>query len=136
MRPDRPRALPSAAWAPAPGRGAAVGTGVGVGDKPPPPMTASDWRPVVSNTLRGFFSLCLPPWDIAVPEFSLHQNGDRRWVGMPGRAQIDANGQHRIDPQTGKRAYTPVLVIRDREKRERFQRAALAAVDQLLEGGP
>ena len=67
-------------------------------------ITASDWRPIGRNTLRGFCDLRLQPSGIMLHECSLHEKGGKRWIGLPaGKAE-----------------------------RERFQAAALAAVDRLL----
>jgi hypothetical protein len=102
--------------------------------KPSRLMVATDWRPVEKGTLRGFFSLRLPS-GIRLRDCALHSQGDSRWIGLPGKPQIDAEGRHRIDPATGKKAYTPTVEI-SRERREAFQAQALAAVDVMLEGEP
>jgi hypothetical protein len=96
-------------------------------------MIASDWRAVAKDTLCGFFTLLLPS-GLTIRECALHKKDGARWVALPARAQIDPDGKHRTDPATGKRAYTPILAIPDRERRERFQRLALAAIDQMLGG--
>jgi hypothetical protein len=96
-------------------------------------ITASEWRPLERNTLKGFLTLALPS-GLTLRECSLHEKHGRRWVGLPSRPQIDAMGRHRSDP-AGKRLYLPIVEIPDRGQRERFQRAALAAVDRLLEKG-
>lgn len=85
------------------------------------------------NTLLGFLSLKLPS-GLVLNECSLHQKGDSRWIGLPSKAQIDAGGRHRTDPTTGKKLYLPVVELAGKEIRERFQAAALAAVDRLLAG--
>jgi hypothetical protein len=95
-------------------------------------FVARDWRPVERNTLRGFVTLVLPN-SMGVRECSYHVQGDRRWIGLPGRPQLDPDGRHRVDPNTGKKAYVPVVEIYEKAARERFQRAALAAIDRLFE---
>jgi hypothetical protein len=87
----------------------------------------------VSNTLRGFVVLQLAPSGIVLHGCSYHEQGDRRWIGL--KPQIDAEGSVRSDPETGKTLYVPVVEIVGREARERFQTAALAAVDRLLGTG-
>ena len=93
-------------------------------------MRASDWRPHQSGTLKGFFNLQLPS-GLVLNGLTLHQNGERRWVGLPGKPQLE-DGRHRLDPKTGKPAWQPVVEIPAREVRDRFQEAALAAIDRLL----
>lgn len=92
---------------------------------------ASDWRKVSRNSLQGFFSLTLPS-GVTLRECSLHERNGKRWVGLPARPQTNKDGSRRIDPKTGKSAWSPLVEIRDRAIRERFQTAALAAVDRLL----
>jgi hypothetical protein len=108
---------------------------VGFGGKPQPRITATDYREVRRNTLRGFCSLQLPS-GLVLHECTYHEQGERRWIGLPGRPQLDQDGKHRIDPATGKKAYTPVVEVRGKPARERFQSEALAAVDRLLGGAP
>jgi hypothetical protein len=97
-----------------------------------PAIVATDWRSVERNTLKGFFTLLLPS-GLVLRDCSLHESGVKRWIGLPGRPQIDQHGRHRIDPATGKQLYLLIVEIPDRHQRERFQRAALAAVDRLLD---
>jgi len=101
----------------------------------PTTMTASDWVPHERNTLRGFLKLALQS-GLVLNDCTLHVSGDSRWVGLPSRPQIDPDGKHRVDPATGKKAYTPVVEVVGKEPRERFQAAALAAVDRMLGGAP
>jgi hypothetical protein len=55
---------------------------------------------------------------------------------LPGKPLLDQDGRHRVD-SAGKKHYVPVVEIPNRAIRERFQAAALAAVDRLLaKGGP
>jgi hypothetical protein len=62
---------------------------------------------------------------------SLHESGNRRWIGLPSKPQLDKDGRHRVD-ERGKRLYSPCIEIPDRKTEERFQAAALVAVDRLL----
>ena len=96
-------------------------------------VIASDFRVVEKNTLRGFFTLALPS-GLVVHDCSVHEKGGKRWVGLPARPQLDGEGQARRDP-AGKILYTPVVELAGREQRERFQAAALAAVDELIGKG-
>jgi hypothetical protein len=95
-------------------------------------IVATGWVARQSKTLLGFFTLRLPS-GIVLHDCSLHESGDRRWVGLPNKPQIDQDGQHRVD-ERGKRLYSPCVEIPDRATRDRFQALALAAVDRLLAG--
>lgn len=87
------------------------------------------------NTLRGFVDLALSPSGLVLRECSLHEKDGKRWIGLPSKPQIDSEGRHRKDATTGRPLYSPVVEIAGKEERERFQRAALAAVDKLLGRG-
>jgi hypothetical protein len=98
-------------------------------------IVASDWRPMERNTLQGFMTLTLSPSGLVLRECSLHVKGEKRWVGLPSKPQLDAEGKHRIDQATGNKLYTPITEFTGTEARRKFQAAALAAVDKLLGKG-
>jgi hypothetical protein len=99
-------------------------------------IATKDFQARVSNTLRGFVVLQLAPSGIVLHGCSYHEQGDRRWIGLPGKPQIDAEGRVRSDPETGKTLNVPVVEIVGREARERFQTAAVdRQVDRLLGTG-
>ena len=92
--------------------------------------------PKPSSTLLYFCSLHLSPSGLVLRDCTLHEKPDgSRWVGLPGKPQIDAEGRHRKDATTGKALYTPIVEIAGKEERQRFQQAALAAIDKLLGRG-
>jgi hypothetical protein len=93
-------------------------------------FTASGWRPMVSGSMQGFVTLRLPS-GLQINDCTLHQKGDRRWIGLPGKPQIDSDGKVRTG-DGGKKLYTPVNEIPDRAARDKFNELALAAVDRLL----
>jgi hypothetical protein len=95
-------------------------------------IVASDWRPMVRNSLQRFLTLRLEPSGLVSRECPLHTKGNKRWVGLPSKPQLDAEGRHRIDPTTNKNLYTPIVEITGTEARGRFQKAVLEAVDALL----
>jgi hypothetical protein len=92
-------------------------------------MKASGWRPHLSGSLQGFCNLRLPS-GICLNDLTLHQKGDRRWVGPPGKPQIE-DGRVRIG-EGGKKLYTPVVEIPDRAIRDLFTAEALVAIDRTL----
>jgi hypothetical protein len=95
-------------------------------------ITASDWRAVVKNSLQGFCVLTLSPSGLVLRDCSVHERPDgKRWVGLPAKPQLDSEGRHRKDPASGKPLWLPLVEIKGKAERERFQRAALAAVDEL-----
>ena len=98
-------------------------------------IRARDWRPVARNTLKGFCTLGLSPSGFVFRDCSVHAKGDKRWISLPARPQIDGDGQLRRDPATGKVLYAQVIDIAGREQRDRFQVAALTAIDEMLGKG-
>jgi hypothetical protein len=98
-------------------------------------MRATDWTPVERGMLRGFFLLHLPS-GLTLQGCSLHRRDGSQWVGLPARPQINAEGHLSRDPTTNKIVYAPVVEIRDRCIRDRFQQAAIAAVRDLARGEP
>jgi hypothetical protein len=99
-------------------------------------IVATDWRPVTPprNTLIGWVSFRLPS-GAAFRDVSVHEQGDRRWIGLPSCPQIDQDGRCRTNPATGKRLYKPCVEIPDPTSRDQFQRQALDAVDRMLGAG-
>jgi hypothetical protein len=97
-------------------------------------IRASDWRPMGRNTLVGFVTLELQPSGLVLNDCSFHRHHDgKEWVGLPAKPQLDRDGGHRKDAHTGKVLYTPVVEIKGKEARERFQEHAVAAVHALLD---
>ena len=94
-------------------------------------ITASDWREVVKNSLQGFCVLTLSPSGIVLRDCALHERDGKRWISLPSRPQLDSEGRHRKDPVTGKALWLPVVEIKGKAEREKFQAAALAAIDAL-----
>jgi hypothetical protein len=85
-----------------------------------------------SNTLYGFADVLIPQLHLRIRELTVHESHGRRWVGLPGRPQIDRDGAARRDDR-GKVAYRPVLEFIDRETGDAFSARALEA---LLERYP
>jgi hypothetical protein len=96
-------------------------------------MKASSFRAVENNTLRGFFTLELAS-GLVLHECALHEAGEKRWVALPAKADLDTDGRQRRGAD-GKKMYKPVVTIPDRARRNRFQERALEAVDRLLAKG-
>ena len=71
-------------------------------------IVACDWTARESNTLRGFCTLRLPS-GLVLHDCSVHQKGDRRWIGLPGRPALDSEGRQRTDPVSGKRVFMPCV---------------------------
>jgi hypothetical protein len=93
-------------------------------------MRAYGWRPLSSGTLQGFFDIELAS-GLRLNDLTLHEQNGKRWVGLPGKPQLDSDGRHRIG-DNGKKLWSPVVEIPDRATRDRFTAEALAAVNRML----
>ena len=98
--------------------------GVSLSDMPREEFKITDWQPREKNTLRSVFTLETPSGYV-IHGCMLHEKGDSRWIGLPAQKYSKADGSV---------AYTRIIELRSREVSDRFQEAALAAVDQYLRG--
>lgn len=85
----------------------------------------SEWRPHIKNTLRGFFTVTLPS-KMVLHGCSLHEKNDSRWIGLPAQ---------KFAKEDGTASYTPMVDFATKEARDRFNAAAVRAIDQMLGGG-
>ena len=80
-----------------------------------------EWKPYAKNTLIGFLSLELPG-GMVLRGCALHKKNSSRWSGLPA-------GEYE---KHGNKTWTPLVEFVSKEAREKFQAAALAAVDRHL----
>jgi hypothetical protein len=88
-----------------------------------------EFKPVVKNSLRGFATVTFSGLEIA--DVSVHAKNGRAWASLPSKPQLDAQGQHRRDPN-GKPLYSAILKWRSRDLADRFSGAV---VELLREAG-
>ena len=98
----------------------------------PMPVALLDWKPLVRNSLRGFAAIRLGK-SLKLAEIAVHCQYGKRWAQMPGKPQLDKDGQARRD-DAGKVEYTPVVAWLDREAADRFSEAVIAAVEAVHPG--
>lgn len=92
-----------------------------------PSIKLVKWVTFTKNTLRGFADIEFP-FGLIVRDITVHIKGDRRWVGMPAKPQIDAGGSVRRTPE-GKIIYAAVLDWTDRDRAARFGAAVIALIE-------
>jgi DNA-binding cell septation regulator SpoVG len=78
----------------------------------------SDWKAIDKNTLRGVFMLHLPS-GMVIHNVMLHRKNDCRWIALPAK-EYQVNGE---------RKFARIIEFDSKETHERFQAAALAAID-------
>jgi hypothetical protein len=87
-------------------------------------FTVKDWKPYYSNnTLRALLALELPS-GLVIRECTYHERMSSRWVGLPAR-QYERHGE---------KTWAPLIEFSSKAARDRFQAAALAAVDAYMAG--
>jgi hypothetical protein len=83
---------------------------------------------IEKGALRGFCDLALDS-GIILHDCQLLESNGKRWIGLPGKAQLDTDKNVKKDATTGKVAYTPTVSIPDRPRRDLFNESALVAID-------
>jgi len=82
----------------------------------------TNWKRHEKSTLRAFLSLTLPS-GLVLNNCSFHTKDRARWIGVPAQ---------KYEKDDGTIAYTPLVEFDSKEARQRFQAAALAAVDRYM----
>jgi hypothetical protein len=80
-----------------------------------------EWIPYAKNSLVGFLSLELPSGMI-LHGCTVHQKDGSQWVGLPAK-QYEKGSE---------RTWAPLVEFDSKDAREKFQSAALAALDAYL----
>ena len=81
-----------------------------------------------SGSLIGFLTVFLPQLHLRIREITVHEKNGQRWVGLPGRPQINKDGSVRRDDQTGKVIYTNIIELTDRATRDAFSKRTIASL--------
>ncbi len=86
-------------------------------------FTVREFKHFQKNTLQAFLSLELPS-GMVLHGCTLHKQNDSRWVGVPARQYENSDGE---------KSWMRLVDFTNKDARERFQAAALAAVDDYLQ---
>jgi hypothetical protein len=95
-------------------------------------VRVESFKPMRSNTLFGFVDIAIPEITFEIIEATVHQSGDRRWIGLPGKPQLSKEGCVLLDGR-GKRLYTPTIKITDKRIGAAFSDRV---IERLLERFP
>jgi len=85
-------------------------------------VTISGAKPFNKNTLRGFFDVTLDS-GMKINGCTLHEDNGSRWVGLPGQKYTKPDGST---------SWTPVVEIKDRAARDKFNAAIVPPAAQAL----
>jgi hypothetical protein len=91
-------------------------------------ITILEWRPIERGTLIGFARVRVELWHLVFDGCAVHRKGERQWVALPARPQLDKDGQALRD-ESGKVKYAPCVWFSDRTVADRFSASVLAALD-------
>src|SRR5688500_3745993 len=83
------------------------------------PITCTGSRPDERNTSRGFADLQVRELKLTIRDCPVHQKGDSAWVSLPGKPQIDKDGNALRDAG-GRLKYVAVLEFADAGVRNAF----------------
>lgn len=83
-------------------------------------MNISEWRPVIKNTLRGFFTVTLPS-GITIYECTLHEKGGREWIAFPARQYTGKDGEQK---------WQRLISINDKTRLKVFSAEVLQALSE------
>ena len=90
-----------------------------------------DWKPIRKNTLVGFCKVLLGR-SLMISDVTISTIRGRSWASLPSKPII-RDGQHALDPRTGKPAWAPLLELASDTARNRFSDGVIRA---LLEAHP
>ena len=85
---------------------------------PRPRMRLLKWRPLAKDSLLGFADILLPN-GLKIFEIPVLSSEGRVWAGMPGKPQVDKDGNTKRDGR-GKITYAPVIQWRSKELGDAF----------------
>lgn len=81
---------------------------------------------VSKNTLVGFATVRAPS-GVVFHDCAVHRKADSWWVSPASKPILDRNGAQLCDPD-GKKRFAPVVSFSNKEIRDRFSAAAIAAL--------
>jgi len=91
-------------------------------------MRVFGWRKLVRNTMRGFVDVEVEVGEgrpLQILECVVHVGPNGPWVALPGKAQLDRDGNVRRKPGTNKVDYVAVLKWGNADTRDRFSQAVI-----------
>jgi len=91
-------------------------------------VVCTAFKPFERNTLKGFADLWLRGARLNIRGCAVHEKNGKRWVQLPAKPQLDKD-RELIRDAGGKIQYAPVMEFDSREVADRFNAAALKAVE-------
>lgn len=90
----------------------------------------ADFKAMDRGSLRGFVAVRIPAMRLTIRDCTVNESNGKRWIGLPGKAQIDGNRE--LVKREGKIQYTPTCAFDSKEVGDAFSAAVLAVLDAHL----
>lgn len=88
------------------------------------------YKPMERNSLRGFVTVRIPALRLKIIDCTVNDSNGRRWIGLPGKAQINRDGE--VIKKDGKAQYTPTCLFDSKEVGDAFGAKVLDALDAYV----
>ena len=85
-----------------------------------------DWRQVPRNSLIGFCKVALPS-GMTIADIAIHRSEQGLWASPPSKPMVGRDGVAMKD-DNGKVKYSPLIEFTDKQTRDRFSTAVVAAL--------
>lgn len=92
--------------------------------RPTTGITCTKFRAINKGALVGFCDFQIEAWNLALSDCKHFKTNKAEWIGLPSVA---------FTTRDGKTQYKNVVEFTDKTAAERFQHAALAALQKFLE---
>ena len=93
-------------------------------------VICTGWKAYEKNTLKGFADLWLRAARLNISGVAVHEKNGKRWVQLPARPQLDKD-RNLVRDSDGKVQYAKVIDFDSREVADRFNAAALKAIEDF-----
>jgi DNA-binding cell septation regulator SpoVG len=90
-------------------------------------IRCTKFTPLEKGALRGFADFALDS-GMVLHDCMLMESNGRRWLGLPSKQRLDRD-KNPMKDENGKLLYSPIVSVPDRDRRDAFNDAALAAID-------
>jgi hypothetical protein len=95
-------------------------------------VTATNWRPLLKNTLRGFVTAHVAELRMSFLDIAIHEKNGKAWAAVPSRPWIKDGVVLRDENE--KPSYSPIVEFDSPEVRSAFSDAVVRAVEAKFPG--
>lgn len=95
-------------------------------------LTATGWKPLEKNTLRGFVSIHVGELALTLHDIAVHKKDGRMWAAPAAKPWL--KGGVAITDKSGKIQYSPLVEFDSPEVRSAFSIAVIRALEAKFPG--